>query len=133
MRTLLLVTMTVLGLAACATFDSKKKSATFDSATSSYSNAIRWGEYAFADSMRRLPEGQHALQPARLLEHIRVSSYETLSTSSLEDGTGVRVIARIGYYHDDGIKLETLLDNQVWQYDEEAGAWYITTPLPAFR
>jgi len=133
MRTLLLVTMTVLGLAACTTFDSKKKSSSFELAMSSYGNAIRWGEYGLADSMRRLPDGQQALQPARSLGHIKVTSYETVSTSSLEDGSGVRVIARIGYYHDDGMKLDSLLDNQVWEYDADAGFWYITTPLPVFK
>lgn len=125
--------MTVLVLTACATIDSKKKSATFETAMFRYSKAIRWGEFGLADSMRRLPEGEHATQPAGYLEHIKITSYETISTSSLDDGSEVKVTARIVFYHDDGVKLNTLLDNQLWKYDEDKHEWYITTPLPVFR
>ena len=133
MRTVLLVVMTVLTLSACATIDSKKKSATFETAMFRYSKAIRWSEFGLADGMRRLPDRQHTAQPVEYLEHIKITSYETLSTSSLDDGSEVRVTVRIIYYHDDGLKLNTLLDNQVWKYDEDTHSWYITTPLPVFR
>jgi len=133
MRTLLLVIMTVIALTACTTIDSKKKSAIFETTQLKYSKAIRWGEFGLADSMRRLPDGQHATQDAESLEHIKVTSCETISTSSLEDGSRLRVTARIDYYHDDGMKVNSLLDNQVWEYDEDASTWYIITPLPVFK
>jgi len=133
MRTLLLAAMAVLLLAACTTIDSRKKSASFETAMLNYSKAIRWGEFGLADSMRRLQGGQHALQSSDYLEHIKITSYETISTSSLEDGSTIRVTAKIVYYHDDGMKLNSLLDNQDWKYDEDAHTWYITTPLPVFK
>ena len=133
MRTLLLLTMTVLALSACTTIDSKKKASTFETAMFRYSKAIRWGEFGLADSMRRLPEGQHPVQSTESLEHIRITSYETLSTGSLDDGAGVKVVVRIVFYHDDGVTLNTLTDNQVWEYDDDTRSWYITTPLPVFR
>jgi len=133
MRTLLLVIMTVIALAACATIDSKKKSATLETTLLKYSNAIRWGEFGLADSMRHLPGGQHATQTTETLEHIKVTSYETISTSSLEDGSGLRTTVKIDYYHDDGMKVNSLLDDQVWEYDEDTTTWYIITPLPVFK
>ena len=133
MRTFLMLAVTALLLSACATISSKKKSSTFEMAMYNYSKAIRWSEFALADSMRRLPEGRYATQSVEQLEHIRVTSYETLNTSGLEDETGVRVTARIVYYHDDGMKLNSLLDNQLWKYDEDNHSWYITTPLPVFK
>jgi hypothetical protein len=133
MRTLVLLTMTILALSACSTIESRKKTATFETAVFRYSKAIRWSEFGLADSMRRLPEGPHTVQPAAFLEHIKVTSYETLATSPVADGSEVRVTVRIVYYHDDGPRLNTLLDNQVWKYDADSHSWYITTPLPAFR
>lgn len=132
MRTMLLVTMTVLALSACATIDSKKKASIFETAMFRYSKAIRWSEFGLADEMRRLPEGQHKMQSTEYLRHIKITSYETLSTSSLTDDSSVRVTVRIVYYHDDTSKLNTLLDNQVWEYDEDKHNWFITTPLPLF-
>jgi hypothetical protein len=133
MRTIFLVTLTVLVLSACATIDSKKKSSTFETAMFRYEKAMRWSEFGLADSMRRLPEGQLPAQPVELLEHIRITAYETLGTNSNSDGSEIRVAVRIRYYHDDGLKVGTLIDNQVWKYDEEQKTWYITTPLPTFR
>lgn len=133
MRTLFLATLTVLALSACTTIDSKKKSSTFETAMFQYSKAIRWNEFGLADSMRRLPDGQQPVQSAELLEHIRITSYETLGTNSIDDGSEIRVAVRIKYYHDDSMSLDTLIDNQVWKYDADKKTWYITTPLPAFR
>ena len=133
MRTFLLVTMTILALSACATIDSKKKSATFETAVFRYSKAIRWSEFGLADGMRRLPDQHYPTQSIEQLQHIKITSYETLSTSSLDDGSDVKVVVRIVYYHDDGMKLHTLLDNQVWEYDEDSYSWHITTPLPIFK
>jgi hypothetical protein len=133
MRTLVLLTMTILAVSACATIEGKKKTATFETAVFRYSKAIRWSEFGLADSMRRLPEGLHTAQPAEFLEHIKVTSYETLATSPVADGSEVRVTVRIVYYHNDSPKLSTLLDNQIWKYDADSHSWHITTPLPVFR
>jgi len=134
MHTTLMVTMTTaLVLSACATYSNAQKSSTLDTALFNYGKAIRWSEFGLADSMRRLPAEQKTMQPAEQLEHIRVTSYEHLGTTDLGDGSGISVTARIAYYRDDGMKLNTVLDYQVWKYDEESHSWYIITPLPEFR
>lgn len=133
MRTFFLVALTTLMLTACASIDSRKKSSTFDTAMFHYEKAIRWSEFGLADGMRRLPDGMHPAQSPQELEHIKITSYETLGTNSTDDGTEVRVTVRIVYYHDDSPKLNTLMDNQVWKYDADKQSWYITTPLPVFR
>lgn len=134
MRRLLVPIMIVLMLGACATIDSRKKTSTFETAVFRYSKAIRWNEFGLADSMRRLPDGAPAAaRPAGQLEHIKVTGYETLGTDSSPDGSEMRVTVRVVYYHEDGLKVNSLIDSQVWQYDEDQGTWFITTPLPDFR
>jgi uncharacterized protein YceK len=134
MRTLLVPIVIMLMLGACASIDSRKKASTFETALFRYSKAIRWSEFGMADSMRRLPEDlPAATRPPGQLEHIRVTGYETLATDSSPDGSEIRVSARIVYYHEDGLRVNSLIDNQIWQYDDEQDTWYITTPLPDFR
>lgn len=132
MRTLFLVTIAVLALSACSTIDSKRKTATFETAVFRYSKAIRWSEFGLADGMRRLPAGDYVTQRPEYLEHIKVTSYETLGTSNISDAE-IEVTVRIVYYHDDGLKLNTLIDNQLWKFDADGAYWYITTPLPVFK
>ncbi|MEZ5542192.1 MAG: hypothetical protein R3F42_09115 [Pseudomonadota bacterium] len=132
MRILLLVIIAALAVGGCSSIDSRKKSSTFETAVFHYSKAIRWSEFGLADGMRRLEPGAHAAQSPEQLEHIKVTSYETISTNNVSDNE-VRVTVRIVYYHDDGMKLNTLLDNQIWIYDTDRSTWHITTPLPLFR
>lgn len=134
MRRLLVPILIVLVLGACAGIDNRKKLSTFETAVFRYSKAIRWSEFGLADSMRRLPDDlPAAAQPPGQLERIRITGYETLATDRSPDGSEMRVTVRIVYYHEDGLKVNTLVDNQVWQYDADRSTWYITTPLPDFR
>ena len=45
----------------------------------------------------------------------------------------VRRVVEIRYYNENSMKIVTLMDHQVWEYDAEGNTWYLITPLPAFR
>ena len=133
MRTLTLLLLSSLLLSACAAVDDSKKSITLDKALWQYETAIRWVDFSSANSLRR-PEGNASYSPdPALLKHIKVTSYEVLNTTTSADHAEVRMEVEIVYYHDERMKLSTLTDNQIWKYDPEIKAWYITTPLPAFK
>jgi len=133
MRVLVLFLISSLLLSACAAVDDSKKSITLDKALWQYETAIRWVDFSSANSLRR-PEAHAADSPdPAILKHIKVTSYEVMSSTATEDNAEVHLTVEIVYYHDEHMKLVTLTDNQVWKYDPAVKAWYITTPLPAFK
>lgn len=131
MKSLFTVCLLVTLLTGCATLDEKKKEQQFDDIIRTYEHAIRWGDFATATAFQRLE--QTATPQAIPSDSIRVTSYRQLNTQMQADGEEVRVTVKIDYYNTDTLKVVTLTDNQVWKFDPDETAWYITTPLPAFR
>jgi len=133
MRAFILFVVSSLLLTACAAVDDSKKSITLDKALWQYETAIRWVDFGTANSMRRT-EGTAVYSPdPDMLKNIKVTSYEVMNTTTSADHSEVNMTVEIVYYHDERMKLETLTDHQTWKYDPEIRAWYITTPLPAFK
>ena len=133
MRAFTLFLISSLLLSACAAVDDSKKSITLDKALWQYETAIRWVDFSSANSLRR-PEGNTNYSPdPALLKHIKVTSYNVLNTTTSADHAEVNITIELVYYHDERMTLTTLTDNQTWKYDPEIKAWYITTPLPAFK
>jgi hypothetical protein len=133
MRVFTLFLLSSLLLSSCAAVDDSKKSITLDKALWQYETAIRWVDFSSANSLRR-PEGGAQLVPdPELLKHIKVTSYNVLNSTASEDNAEVNMTVEIIYYHDERMRLSTLTDNQTWKYDPAIKAWYITTPLPAFK
>ena len=133
MRAFTLFLISSLLLSACAAVDDSKKSITLDKALWQYETAIRWVEFSSANSLRR-PEDNTGYSPdPALLKHIKVTSYNVQNTTTSADHAEVNITVEIIYYHDERMTLTTITDNQTWKYDPEIKAWYITTPLPAFK
>ncbi len=118
-------------LTGCASLSEKKKERTLEQATIIYERSIRWGDFATAASFQRR-EGA-ATQPAVLPGNVSVTSYQQVNSRILADGNEVKITVRIDYYNSDTLKVVTLTDEQAWKYYPDETAWYITTPLPAFR
>lgn len=118
-------------LTGCASLSEQKKELALEDATMIYERSIRWGDFATATRFHRR-EGA-ATQPAVMPRNVRVTSYQQINSRVLADGNEVRITVRISYYNSDTFKVVTLTDEQAWKYDPDETAWYITTPLPAFR
>ena len=131
MKSLFTVCLLVTLLTGCATLDEKKKERRFEDTIMLYERAIRWADFATAAAFQRLE--QTTMQQAIPSDSIRVTSYRQLNSQMLADGHEIRLTVQIDYYNNDTFKVVTLTDNQVWKFDPGETAWYITTPLPAFR
>ncbi len=94
---------------------------------------MRWADFPAANSLRRY-EGDPApaTDPARL-KRIKVTGYDIVTTNPSDDESAVYITVKISYYDEDNLKLMSLTDNQVWQFDEKEKIWYISTPLPVFK
>jgi hypothetical protein len=133
MRAFSLFLIPILLLSACAAVDDSKKSITLDKALWQYETAIRWVDFTSANSLRRPEDSTDYSPDPALLKHIKVTSYNVQNTTTSADHAEVNITVEIVYYHDERMTLTTITDSQTWKYDPEIKAWYITTPLPAFR
>ena len=63
-------------------------------------------------------------------EQVQISSYRDIgSDRDIEQGTAVRDI-EIGVINRHTMAERTVHYREVWRWDPEAKAWWITTPLP---
>jgi hypothetical protein len=120
-------------LSGCAAVDDSKKTITYDKALWKYETAIRWVDFGTANSMRRLEDPAAYTPSPELLRSIRVTSYNVMNKSLSEDHAEMKLTVEIVYYNDTTMRLSTITDNQVWEYDYEIKDWYISTPLPPFK
>ena len=120
-------------LPGCAAVDDSKKTITYDKALWKYETAIRWVDFGTANSQRRLEDPAAYTPSPELLRHIKVTSYNVMNKSLSEDHAEMKLTVEIVYYNDTTMRLSTITDNQVWEYDYEIKDWYISTPLPPFK
>jgi len=132
MRNTGILVLLVMTLCACASLDERKRSVSFETAILQYEQSIRWGDFSAANRLRR-PDVPAAITPTQPGEQIRITACETVQVTASSDGNETAVVMKITYYHDDGMTLKTLVDQQLWKYDTEHQAWYISSPPPVFR
>jgi len=133
MNRIITIFLTAILLQACAAVDDSKKSISLDKALYYYESAMRWADFPAANSLRRY-EGEPVpdTDPDKL-KRIKVTGYDIVSTNPSDDESTVYITVKISYYDQDNLKLMSLVDNQVWQFDDSQNIWYISTPLPVFK
>jgi hypothetical protein len=127
------LSLCVLFIVGCTSLQGKYRLAQFEDVSSAYSHAIRWGDYDVASSFRKKQETDHEAQHVDKLNKIRVTSYELLSINLSEDQLRVRQAVKITYFNADQMIEKTLVDKQLWEYDETEKVWYLQSGLPDFR
>ncbi len=120
-------------LQACAAVDDSKKSIGLDKTLYYYESAMRWADFPAANSLRRYEGDPAPVTNPEKLGRIKITGYDIVSTNPSEDESAVYITVKISYYDEDNLKLRSLVDNQVWQFDENQKTWYISTPLPVFK
>ncbi|MCH9696585.1 MAG: hypothetical protein K0U68_00615 [Gammaproteobacteria bacterium] len=129
MNKLYLFVMTVLScamvLVSCA---EQKRDASLEDQLTMYEKAIRWADF---DKASNYMKDQDAFDLSRF-DGIKVTSYEPLGRDVSEDGMTVEENVRISYIFENEQIERTLVDHQVWEYDEEENRWQLVTSLPGF-
>jgi hypothetical protein len=133
MNRIIIIILTAILLQGCAAIDDSKKTISLDQTLYFYESAMRWADFTAANSLRRYEgEPAPATYPARLTR-IKITGYDVLNTVPSDDESSVYITVKISYYDEDNLKLTSVTDNQVWQYDAGQDSWYISTPLPVFK
>ena len=133
MRRSLSLLLIVLLLAGCASVEERKKSISFQSTTRAYEGSIRWSDFETAAGFINREKVTDPGPDPELLKRIHVTSYQVISTTGAPDGSGAQLVVEIRYYDEQRMSEVKLTDRQTWEYDAEAEAWYLASPLPAFK
>jgi len=127
------LSLCVLLLVGCTTFQGLSRLTSLESTSEAYEKAMRWGEYQLASSFIK-PQGTDGESPnLKKLEKIKITSYKPTGRNTSEDKLQAHQTVEIKYYNTDYLIEKTLIDKQLWEYDEEQKAWYLQSALPDFK
>jgi hypothetical protein len=125
------VALCLLTLVACASI--ANQSTKLDQAQYAWSGAIRWGDFEGAVNLID-PKVREKMEvtPLQLerYKQVQISSYRDVGASSdMDAGTAVRDI-EIGVINRHTMAERTVRYREVWRWDAEAKAWWLTSTLP---
>jgi hypothetical protein len=121
---------TALLLSGCAT---DKRADTLDRTMIAYANAVRWDGFeaasVFVDPKVRQAHPITDLDRARF-KQVQVSDYDDGNGPAPAGKDEVRQTVRISLtnVHTQGVR--TIVDHQLWRYDEQADKWWLETGIP---
>jgi hypothetical protein len=117
----------------CAGIQTGKKMTLFDDTSRAYLRALRWGDYEAAYAFKNLQGTDIKMPDFENLGQIRVTAYKVKQTILSEDKSTIVSIVEFQYYRMTNVTVKTVIDQQKWEYDEEANRWYLTSDLPDFK
>ncbi|NCT69045.1 MAG: hypothetical protein GXC76_15565 [Rhodanobacteraceae bacterium] len=127
---LLMLSCALLG--ACATEKMRSKQTVLDETLRSYAATIRWGDIeraqAFLDPKLRETLAPSALDLARYRQ-VAVSGYSEQPATPVGDNE-VHQLVQIELVNLNTQSARSILDRQVWRYDEASKRWWLVSGLP---
>lgn len=96
-----------------------------------YASAIRWSNF------EKAAEFQDPAHRVRLdlawLKNIHVATYSQINLKDAPSSNVVEQTVEIRYFNEQERAEKTIIDRQIWRYDDDAGKWMLESDLPAFR
>ena len=130
-RILLVVALIAL-LTACAVEKMRNKETILEETLKTYAATIRWGDMtqaiAFVDPKYREAHPMTALDLARY-KQVQVTAYNDSPATPIGENE-VRQVVEIGLVNINTQTARSIVDKQVWRYDEAEKHWWLTTGLP---
>ena len=127
---LLMLSCALLG--ACATEKMRSRQTILDETLRSYAATIRWGDIeraqAFLDPKLRETLTPSALDLARYRQ-VAISGYSEQPATPVGDNE-VHQLVQIELVNLNTQSARSILDRQVWRYDEESKRWWLVSGLP---
>ena len=123
-------------LVACSTNPIEKmknKETVLEDTLKLYASTIRWGEdisqgLGFIDPVYLKAHPTSDLDLARY-KQVRVTGYDDAPAAPINENE-VRQVVQISFINVNTQTMRSVVDNQVWRYDESAKRWWLTTGLP---
>ena len=131
---LTLQTILIIGLAALLTACPKtKEDKDLSETLLKYDTVIRWAQwdaavdFVAADYLEEHPVTRLDLDRLRLF---RVTQYSVRSAIPTDEGMGLIQVVEIKMFNKNQARERTVIDEQVWKYDEEFKRWQLHSGLP---
>ena len=129
-RTGILLSLAVIGLAACSTNQvDKNRGETF----TQYETIVRWSQWdAAVDFISGEYQIEHPITRLELdrLRLFRVTAYTVRSTGVFDEGMSARQTVEIKMFNKNQAVERTIIDQQEWRYNEQIERWQLHSGLP---
>ncbi|HSN01713.1 MAG TPA: hypothetical protein VLS52_11950 [Rudaea sp.] len=131
MRTILLVCGFVL-LAGCAAMTAQSESRALELTLNAYANAIRWGDISQAipfvdpETLKKHPLTPLDIDRYKQVHFASYSEQPVVPVSAHE----VRQVVKISLINVNTQVERSIIDNQLWRYDEAKKHWLLVSGLP---
>lgn len=102
----------------------------FAPAAESYAKVIQWSDFETASFFAKNLKSKPDLDK---LKNIKVISYEVKRITHQREQLKVLQTIDLSYYIKDQLREKSLRYQEVWEYDEIDGSWYLTSGLPEFQ
>ena len=132
MRRYVMLVLTAALLAGCATDKMRSRETVLQDTLKAYAGTIRWGDVAqaqaFIDPKVLTEHPPTALELARF-KQVRITAYDEQPVVPVSENE-VRQTVEIGLVNINTQSARSVIDNQIWRYDEKEKRWWLTTGLP---
>ena len=124
-----IITVVLIG---CATISEQSRMTRFEKISERYKELVLLSEfeaaYMFGDT-------ENMTEDINLdaLKNIKVTDYALKSYDISNDRLEINQSIEMEYHWLDIYKVRTILDKQIWKYDEEKETWVLQTGLPRFE
>jgi len=128
-----LIAMTsIVLLSGCAMDKMRTKETVLEETLLTYAATIRWGDMTqaqvYVDPKYRAEHPLSELDLARY-KQVQVTAYNDQPAAPISD-TEVHQTVEIGLVNINTQTARSIIDRQVWKYDEAEKRWWLTTGLP---
>ena len=128
-----LLCLCILLIIGCTNYQEKKTMENFDTIARSYELSITWSEFDAAATHTKSEAAEDEMPDFEKLKMIQVSRYKVKKVALSEDKNQIVQIVEIQYFRKDQMIVQTLQDKQLWEYDDQAKRWLLTSGLPKFK
>lgn len=124
--------LATLALAACAGNEIRSRQTLLDETLRSYAATVRWGDIeqaqAFIEPAWRAAHPPGPIDLARFRQ-VQVTGYDAQPAVAVSDSE-VRQVVRIDLVNVNTQAARSVVDHQVWKFDEPAKRWWLVSGLP---
>lgn len=127
---LLILLLATLALAGCIP---PKKQKDLDATLLKYEQMIRWSQWDAAATLispEFLEENPISNLDMERLRLFRVTNYTLRSAAPIGDGNEFAQVVEISMFNKTQAREKTIIDQQVWRFDEETEVWMNHSGLP---
>jgi len=122
----------LLALGACANTEIRSRQTLLDETLRSYAATVRWGDIeraqAFIEPAQLAANPPGAIELARFRQ-VQVSGYDAQPAVAVSEGE-VRQVVQIDLINVNTQAARSVIDRQVWKFDEAAKRWWLVSGLP---